>query len=83
MTQDVEKAGFVKCDFSEMLDRDVLISPQRQSSRDREIGPFRYLFQLSANSLEVEVLHWRKMLGRCVIEVKTDTQPNVPENDFK
>jgi len=82
VTQDVKKAGVVKCDFSAMLDGDLRVARNPHGQGKVEIGPFRCHMQLSATRLEVEVLHRKIVLAHAEVDVETDTQRSVPANGW-
>ena len=81
-SQEVEKAGVVKCDVSTMMDRNLRLPSSQGRQGKIEFGPFRCYLQLSTTSLEVDVLLRKIAIGHCVIGVKTDSHSTVPDNHW-
>ena len=79
---DVTPVDVVKCDVSAILDHDLRVPLSQQRQNDLEIGPFRCHFQLSANFLEVQVLHKRTVLAGCEIPTRADAKRNSTRNEW-
>lgn len=69
---EVEKAGFVRCDFSKFMDHELRPHPSYPMASNLDIGPLKYYIKITGTRMEVEVLLNKTLVGRCDMKVDVD-----------